>query len=242
MSKKNLITAANHPIAYQLAWHIKQQDIYFGDVDNQQHIIPSCTSNSFAHQFLNHCLNHCIDRVFPLQAQEITALAQSYILFEEFGIELMCTPPAVIQAALSDILTHNEVIKVNNFTAFSAAILKAGYPTSNVWFGKADLTESLYQINDAQAKPDSNVLSFLQASKLLNQTLFKPLHIYTLPSQPYLVRALCTSNAIFYNNVIDKNSNLMFKNIQAKFNLKGFFELTVASGKLLFLKTLTACN
>lgn len=240
MPKKNLITAANNPLAYQLAWYLKEQEIHFCDNAQHQHIIPAYSSGSFAHQFLKYCLTHNIDRVFALRVQEIATLAESEILFEEFGIELMLVQPAALQAIVSNI-NGNAVIKVNDFTQFSAGLLKAGYPQKTVWWGRADLSGQFYQINDAYSPNilwnKEGVLSFLQASKLLQQSEFTPLYIY--PNKPMLVKALCINGAVFYGSEISESTDLVFKNLQVKFNLKGFFELTLLDDKLLFFKMLT---
>ncbi|TAE38488.1 MAG: hypothetical protein EAY66_04100 [Sphingobacteriales bacterium] len=240
MPKKNLITAANNPLAYQLAWYIKNQEIHFCDNAQHQHIIPAYSSSSFAHQFLKYCLTHNIDRVFALKVQEIAALAESEILFKEFGIELMLVQPAVLQH-IKSIIKSNAVIEVNNFSAFSAAVLKVGYPEKIVWWGRADLSGQFYQLNDTHNANilwnKEGILSFLQASKLLQQSEFTPLYIY--PNKPMLVKALCINGAVFYGSEISESTDLVFKNLQVKFNLKGFFELTLLDGKLFFFKTLT---
>lgn len=240
MPKKNLITAANNPLAYQLAWYIKDQEIHFCDNAQHQHIIPAYSSSSFAHQFLKYCLTHNIDRVFALKVQEIAALAESEILFKEFGIELMLVQPAVLQH-IKSIIKSNAVIEVNNFSAFSASVLKVGYPEKIVWWGRADLSGQFYQLNDTHNANilwnKEGILSFLQASKLLQQSEFTPLYIY--PNKPMLVKALCINGAVFYGSEISESTDLVFKNLQVKFNLKGFFELTLLDGKLFFFKTLT---
>lgn len=240
MPKKNLITAANNPLAYQLAWYIKNQEIHFCDNAQHQHIIPAYSSSSFAHQFLKYCLTHNIDRVFALKVQEIAALAESEILFKEFGIELMLVQPAVLQH-IKSIIKSNAVIEVNNFSAFSASVLKVGYPEKIVWWGRADLSGQFYQLNDTHNANilwnKEGILSFLQASKLLQQSEFTPLYIY--PNKPMLVKALCINGAVFYGSEISESTDLVFKNLQVKFNLKGFFELTLLDGKLFFFKTLT---
>jgi hypothetical protein len=42
-----------------------------------------------AHNLLNHCLNEAVDAVLPLHLPEITEVAKSSILFEEFGIQVL---------------------------------------------------------------------------------------------------------------------------------------------------------
>ncbi|TAF45786.1 MAG: hypothetical protein EAZ51_02615 [Sphingobacteriales bacterium] len=243
MPKKILITAANNALAYQLAWHFKNHDIHFCDTQTHVNIVPAPSENAYAHQFLKYCLQHNIDWVFPLQLQEVVALAECEILFTEFGINLMITQPIMVDNVTS-FIHSNTIIKASNFKEFSAAVLTLGYPNKSVYFGKADLSGQLYHINDALANPnilwnEEGILSFLQCSRLLQQANFVPLYIYR--HKPKQVKALCVNANIFYDNKIDEILNLQFKKLQAQHNLKGFFKLMVLNGQLLSIKTLTVC-
>ena len=51
--------------------------------------IPEGNSSAFAHQLLKICLDNHIEMVFPLRRAELKALAESRILFEEYGIKLI---------------------------------------------------------------------------------------------------------------------------------------------------------
>lgn len=240
MQNINLITAANNATAYQLAWQLKYEVVHFCDNAAHKNIIPLPTDNSFSHQFLKYCLTHNITRVYPLRMLEIQALSESEILFEEFGIELMLTQPAILQDVKSNF--NNNFIEVNNFTEYSAAVLKAGYPSKNVWFGKADFSGKLYQINDMQKnlqtlwKQESEI-SFLQAGKFLQQQPFIPIYVYE--SKPLVLNVLFINDIIYYDTIANENQKLVLKKLLVEHNLKGYFELFMLDEELLHLKMFT---
>jgi len=240
MQNINLITAANNATSYQLAWQFKHEIVHFCDNVAHKNIIPPPTDNSFSHQFLKYCLTHNITRVFPLRMLEIQALSESEILFEEFGIELMLTQPAILEDINSKFNTN--FIEVNNFTEFSAAVLKAGYPSKNVWFGKADFSGKLYQINDTQKKlqtlwKQESEISFLQASKFLQLQPFIPIYVYE--SKPLVLNVLFINDTIYYDTIVNENQKLVLKKLHVEHNLKGYFELFMLDEELLHLKMFT---
>lgn len=247
MIRKILITGANNPLAYQLAWHLKTYDIHLCDTKKHINTIPSAASNSFGHQFLNYCLNHQIQIVFALKADELLALNQSKILFDEFGINLI----QLNQSQLA-IINQSEFVDKNlktlssikSFTDFSALILKAGYPNKNVWFGRADGFGDIYQINDfALARnflwANYTSLSFTQASKLVNQNPFIPLNIYTANQSVTVCKVLVFNNQLFTSYTLSQPQLSIIQKIQRIFNLQGFLELAFADDNLIFIKNVS---
>ena len=248
--KKILISGANHSLAYQLAWFFKNQEILFCDNKNHTNIIPSHTSNAFAHQFLNYCLNHQIEMVFPLRAEELSALTESKILFKEFGIELMVPDSRIIIAFQNNEFIESlpiiSPLKIDNFVQFSTKILKAGYPQKPVFFGRADLLGNLYEIND-----DSNAeeliwtngkrLSFTQASKLINQQPFIPLNIYPEVSEINYVHILFLNNEVLTENNLSESRRVIIQKINEQYKIQGFYELAFADDRLLRIKPVSIC-
>ncbi len=247
MSQKILITGASNPIAYQLAWHLKSNDIHFCDTQNHINIIPSAASNSFAHQFLNHCLNQQIQVVFALKADEQKALNQSKILFDEFGIDLIFLDTNQL-ANLNDSSFFDINIKnlqpITNFESFSTSLLNEGYPNKNVWFGRADGVGNIYLINDNTPAANflwlnSISLSFTQVSKLVNQTPFVPLHIYPTKENILVCKVLLFNHQVFTHNILTNLQLEIINKLQNTFNLQGFLEMAFADDKLIQLKNVS---
>lgn len=247
MLKKILISGANNPLAYHLAWFFRDQEIHFCDNRNLLNIIPLHTSNSFSHQFLNYCLNHQIKIVFPLRAEEINALTESKILFEEFGIELMIPDLEILNVIQNSKFIDSSIIKINDFVQFSSQILKAGYPQKSVFFGRADLLGCLYEINDDFSAEeliwnDSNKrLSFTQTSKLINQQPFIPLNIYPDVSEINYVHILFINNEILTENYLSESRREIIQKIYEQFKIEGFYELAFADDRLLRIKPVSIC-
>ena len=250
IQKRILISGANHSMAYLLAWFFKDYDIHFCDKNNHINIIPSHTSNSFAHQFLNYCLDHQIEMVFPLRAEEINALTESKILFKEFGIDLMVPDSRTIIAFQNNEFIENlpitSPLKIDNFVQFSTKILKAGYPQKQVFFGRADLFGNLYEINDdANAEEliwkQSRRFSFKQASKLINQQPFIPLNIYPDVLEISYLHILFLNKDIFTENNFSESRRETIQKIHEQFNIQGFYELVFADERLLRIKPVSIC-
>lgn len=55
-----------------------------------------------AHHLLTKCLDEKVDALLPLYAAEISAVARSLILFEEFGIKVFVPEMAELQGAFND--------------------------------------------------------------------------------------------------------------------------------------------
>ena len=72
--------------------------------------------DTLAHTMLNFCLNENVEAILPLHSFEITALAKASVLFNEFNIEVLLPPTALISAYF----TNN---KNNNWAAFMAGSL-----------------------------------------------------------------------------------------------------------------------
>ncbi len=247
MTQKILITGANHSLAYQLAWHLKNTDIYFCDTQNHINLIPSATSNSFAHQFLNYCLNLQIQVVFVLKADEQQALNQSKILFNEFGIDLLFLDTNQLSnvnaSSFFDVSIKN-LQPITNFESFSTSVLNAGYPNKNVWFGRADGLGNIYQINDNVPSAiflwvKSTSLSFTQASKLVNHTPFVPLHIYPAKENILVCKVLLFNHQVFTHNILTYLQLEILNKVQNTFNLQGFLEFAFADDKLIQLKNVS---
>ncbi|TAH02296.1 MAG: hypothetical protein EAZ15_05460 [Sphingobacteriales bacterium] len=247
MAQKILITGASNPITYQLAWHLKSNDIHFCDTQNHVNIIPSAASNSFAHQFLNYCLNHQIQIVFALKANEQQALNQSKILFDEFGISLMqLDEKQLANINQSDFIHHDfkNSNSINSFTDFSASVLNAGYPNKKVWFGRADGLGNIYQINDHVPASNflwlnSTSLSFTQASKLVNQNPFVPIHIYPAKENILVCKVLLFNQQVFTLNILTNIQLEIINKSQKTFNLQGFLELAFADDRLIYIKNVS---
>jgi len=62
--------------------------------------IPTGANPTFSHELLKFCLDHQIQYVLPLGLEEIKALSATKLLFEEYGIAVLC--PELDQ--LTDIL------------------------------------------------------------------------------------------------------------------------------------------
>lgn len=241
MQKKILISGANHSLSYQLAWLLRDQEIHFCDNYNHNNLVASPTSNSFAHQFLNYCLDHQIELVFPLRAEEIYALTESRILFEEFGIELMTPDSEILNSILNSKFIDSSIIKINDFVQFSSQILKAGYPQKSIFFGRADLLGGTYEIND-DAHPEELIwkegkrLTFTQASKLINHQPFISLNIYVDVSEISYVYILFLNREILTENHLSVNRRECIQKVQDQFKLQGYYELAFADNQLLRIK------
>lgn len=245
MAQKILITGAHSALAYQLAWHLKNNDIVFADTNNCQNIIPPASSNSFAHQFLNYCLNHKIDVVFALKADERQALNQSKILFAEFGIDLLILDDNQLATINAKSSFFDEQIKnlkpINDFESFSAGVLKAGYPNQSVWLSRVDALGNVYEINDKAASANflwlnTNTLSFTQASKLINQTPFIPLYLYSAKEKITICKILLFNHQVFIYQILSKGQLNIIDKLKNEFNLQGFLEIIFADDKLVRLK------
>ncbi|WP_026899389.1 ATP-grasp domain-containing protein [Daejeonella oryzae] len=93
-----LITAASHAEAYKLERLLNASDVIFADhIDNshlkysgRKHIqIPAGNSASYAHELLKACLDLDIEKIYPLYFDEIVALSEAKLLFDEYGIKVI---------------------------------------------------------------------------------------------------------------------------------------------------------
>jgi hypothetical protein len=250
MSKKILITGANQSLAYQLAWYFKDQEILFCDNKIHQNLIPSPSSNSFGHQFLNYCLDNQVEIVFPLRDEEIHTLSESLILFKEFEIDLILPSfkslPDFDEDRLKNYSTNQLPILIEDFSQFSAHILKAGYPKKSVFFSRADSIGKIYEIYDEADLAELVWLngcriSFTQTSKLVNQQPFIPLFIYPEVSEINYLNVLFMDENIFTESDLSVNRRATIQKISKEYKIQGFYELAFADDLFLRIKPASIC-
>src|SRR5690606_12983397 len=84
----HLIFADSHPIPAPLL----QSGIYWA--------IPSPSKSSFAHEILKLCLDHNINIMVPFRKEELMPMAESKLLFEEYGIVTFLPAIDVLQKTM----------------------------------------------------------------------------------------------------------------------------------------------
>ena len=117
----SLITAASAATAYKLEKELAgSHSVILADSvelpsvllkDKKFIKIPEASSFSFSHQLLGICLDLGVDRVFPLRKAEITALAESRQLFDEYGIKVMVPLPHQVASFFGSSKTGEVLIK-----------------------------------------------------------------------------------------------------------------------------------
>ena len=117
-----LITAASTAWAYKVRKLLKNTGkTYFGDCyalpgisspDVQFITLPKAGSEAFAHNLLTLCLDLEITCVYPLREEELVPLAESALLFSEFGITV-CVPGKE-ELKDYDITTSGNIVIVEN--------------------------------------------------------------------------------------------------------------------------------
>lgn len=158
-----LITAAATSAAFRLERILGSDNVYFADHSNLPAIpgkkflqIPAATSNSFSHELLKICLDFSIAEIYTLRLDEITELAKSRLLFEEFGISLIIP---------SDQWLENK-INVSSFRSYSIIILINGTVRAGV-------------LPDSRALPENEkfgVFAWEEKNDLIGYSLFLAEH------------------------------------------------------------------
>lgn len=110
--KKILLTSATHILGLRVAKMLTDKfEIVLSTSDaipafmQQNYIqIPKGLNPTFSHEMLKLALDHQCDYILPLQLPEIDSLSESILLFEEYGINVLC--PAKGELADLDILPN----------------------------------------------------------------------------------------------------------------------------------------
>ena len=225
---KILITTSKHFASFQLALLLKNQDVLFGDNFDD---FPTVKSNSLAHQMLTFCLDHQIQRVFPLQFEEVSELRKSLVLFDEFGIEIML--------GADDLEDFNRFDKkADSYAELSAGLIALGYPNQKIAIADTDGRGELILINDEvndniQIWNRVNSVNFNQLGKWFNQANFKPVFLYQLNDdlQSFLLlideTGLKTLTGLPENTIEGLQTSIHGK------NLKGFYHVSIANQNIL---------
>ncbi len=122
---KILITGGKNAIALKILKAFHQHQIILADYGE----VPQFNATNYkilsfgvknedtlAHTMLNFCLNENVEAILLLHSFEITALAKASVLFNEFNIEILLPPTALITNYLT-------FAKTNNWAAFIAGNL-----------------------------------------------------------------------------------------------------------------------
>lgn len=231
---KVLITSANHPQSYILAYLLNGNEILFG---NKIDDFPKEDSISLAHELLKICLDLEIEVVFPLRMKEMIPLAESTILFDEFGIRLMVNQ-------LEQPIFNHVFEQAEDFSKLSSSLLKAGYPNRSLAIGKADVSGNLLLIDDTQKNFDQvwnkmESISFSQVGKLFNQQQFKPIVIYQLDGNLITVFVLNFNHEITFSAGLSSEHQQLIKSKFISENQEGFYRVDVSGNKILRIKNVS---
>ncbi|MBL1411336.1 hypothetical protein [Sphingobacterium faecale] len=96
--KKLLLTCATRSFSMRVAQQLSGKfELVLATSDevpalfgNRYHKIPEGVSPTYAHEVLKTALDFGCDYVLPLDIDEIATLSSSLILFEEYGIRVLC--------------------------------------------------------------------------------------------------------------------------------------------------------
>ncbi len=225
---KVLITTSKHVASFQLFSLLKKDEVLFGDHFND---FPSADSNSVAHQILKFCLDHHIEKVFPLQLEELTQLAKSLVLFDEFGIEIMLGLADVGQVEAS-----NKTVK--SFSELSTSLIALGYPNQKIAIANADSRGGLIELDDSirnssQIWNQVKAINFTQLGKWFNQSNFQPVVLYPLQGDlnQYFV-LIDGENMVSCNKLSEAVSETINSFVFNK-NLKGFYHIAICNHQIL---------
>ncbi|MBV2226219.1 MULTISPECIES: hypothetical protein [Sphingobacterium] len=119
--QKLLITFGTRPLAQRLSKMLNNQfEVIFATSEEVPSFleanfkkIPTAANPTYAHELLKLCLDKEVNYLLPLGLNEINVLAESKILFEEYGIQLLSpskealtelyvleNPPSVVELLL----------------------------------------------------------------------------------------------------------------------------------------------
>ncbi|WP_409149998.1 hypothetical protein [Sphingobacterium sp. BS-2] len=95
--QKLIITFGTRPLAQRLSKMLNQQlEVLFATSEEVPSFleanfkkIPTAANPTFAHELLKLCLDKEVNYLLPLGLNEINFLAESKVLFEEYGIQLL---------------------------------------------------------------------------------------------------------------------------------------------------------
>jgi hypothetical protein len=94
----SLITAASTAKAYQLKNTLQNGHVFLGDHHDLPEVmvkagkmlqLPDPGKEAYPHQMLALCLDHEVDTLYILRSEEAIPLAESELLFDEYGIKLV---------------------------------------------------------------------------------------------------------------------------------------------------------
>ena len=120
-----LLTGAADAQAYRLKQYISADFIVFADQQELPQMpsaskksikIPDGSSTTFAHEILSRCLDLQISNVYPLRENEVLALSEAALLFEEYGIKLI----------IPDLNWLKKNVGVSTYDTSNVIILKDG--------------------------------------------------------------------------------------------------------------------
>lgn len=103
--KKILITCATHSLGLRVAKLLAEKFEIIQATSDELPVfmqdkyvkIPKGVNPTFAHEILKLALDSNCQYILPLQLQEIEALAESLLLFEEYGICVICPNRAQLE-------------------------------------------------------------------------------------------------------------------------------------------------
>lgn len=240
--RKVLITAANTANAYLLANLIKDEEIIFADSSHQEFLIPKYTSPSFAHELLSLALDHQIDCVFPIHKEEIELLAESKVLFSEYGIEIIIPDLIQLQSFNDAVYAHKaDFTTVSTFSELSKSLISLGYPDKVICVGRGDHESDFILIDDSKIEALSiwkinEKMSFIQLSKMLNKEEFEPLEVYPLDNEIVKIQVLSYQNQFRCIQKLEEDLQLIINQALISLKIQGFFEITLAGNKILRIK------
>ncbi|MEO5912313.1 MAG: hypothetical protein ABIP95_15610 [Pelobium sp.] len=226
-----LITTANHPQSYTLAYLLHGNEILFGEAIED---FPKEDSISLAHELLKICLDLEIEVVFPLRNKEMMPLAESTVLYEEFGIKLM------VDQGLEPIFNH-QFDQAEDFNQLSASLLRAGYPNSALAIGRADVSGNLLVIDDHQKNFNQvwnkmQSISFSQIGKLFNQQHFEAIAIYQLSENLITAYVLNFNEETVFSAALSAEHQDLIKSKFIGENQEGFYQVDVSGNEILRIK------
>ena len=231
---KILITSKKHIASYQLAFLLKENDIIFGESFTD---FPLENSNSLAHQLLAFCLTHQIEKVFPLRYSELEALAESKVLFEEFGIDVMLSNTEL------NFINH-EVKLVNSYTELSMAMIALGYPNQKIAIEDTSGRGELILIDDEvkdnyQIWNQIKTINFNQLGKWFNQTNFQPINLYAIDDSFHQFYILMIDGEMSFIENIHENILNEIKSVLLPNYRNGFYHVVINNHKIIQIKYAT---
>ncbi|MBD3749712.1 MAG: hypothetical protein IE931_09460 [Sphingobacteriales bacterium] len=230
---KTLITRSSTP-GMALAFLLRNQEVVFGDFFEQ---FPTKNSSSLAHEILKFCLDENIEQVFPSTLNELDALAEARVLFEEFGVELMISKHHKEENfQLSD-------AQADSFNSLSSELLALGYPNQKLAIGKADFSGNILAIEDEiknfhQVWTRLNSVSFIQLGKLFNQQEFEALSIFKIEDHIQQNYVLVQNQEFLFFKPLPQDLIHQLKKLTEWKELNGFYELNYTSNHILRFKNI----